>query len=132
MGSVATLTGTVSGSSAWVNVASYDPPARGTIDGVSICIQDDSDADADVVQINVTFSSTPGIPVNSESSSIVHAGKQFQLVTSGAVINGMCYYIPLPNVPIAQGQRLYLHSVVTTGVTAVVSAQVHLSFNIPR
>lgn len=132
MGSVANLYGSVSGSSAWVNVASYDPPLRGTIDGLMLAWSDDADADGDLAAAHITFSSTPAAPVNGDYSSLLYVAKQFQIVTSGGVNNGARQYCAMPHVPIAPGQRVYLHVLGTTGVAISINCSIHLSFSVPR
>lgn len=132
MGSVVTMYGSQSGNSAWQNIGSYDPPAGGRIEGVCLAWSGDQDADADTIAINLTFSATPAVPVMGEYSSILYATAVWQLVTSGATLNHQMMYSKMPDIPVATGQRIYLHAMATTGVTLLVSAQIHVSFNINR
>lgn len=132
MGSVHTMSAGISGSGAWANLASYDFPLAGRIEGVCLTVADDSDADADSIYAHFTFSSTPGSPANGDLSSLLFFQKNFQLVTSGVVLNGYCIYVKLPDVPVAAGQRLYLHGFATSGVSGTITASMHFSQNVPR
>lgn len=132
MGAVANMYAAVAGSSAWVNAATFDPPLRGTIDGIMLAWSDDSDADADTVAVNISFSATPGLPVSGDYSSMLYVSKNFQLVTSGAANGSAAQYCIMPQIPIAPGQRVYMHALATTGITASINCGLHLSFNVPR
>jgi hypothetical protein len=117
---------------AWANEASYDVPQRGRIEGLCFTQNDDCDADGDTVLVNVTFSSTPGAPANGDLSSIFYHAKINQLVTSGMQQNCTTMYTKLPDIPVAPGQRIFLHLFTTSGVIANGVAALHMSYDTPR
>lgn len=131
MGSVVTMDAGISGSSAWVLGAQVDVTQNGVLEGFCVSVNADLDADADKVAWNLTFSSTPGAPSNDARSSIATETLQHQLVTSGSAVVGTLKYCKLPDIPVAAGERLFLHMYATTGVTAETYLGLHFSFNQP-
>lgn len=129
MGSVITMTATLSGSSAWVLGAQVDIPQNGFLEGVCYSVASDSDADGDVVMANLTFSSTAGAPGNDSRSTILMYNERLELVTSGIGKGPGTVYCKLPDIPVAVGERIFLHGYATTGVSLTVYLGLHFSFN---
>lgn len=112
--------------------AQIDIPMSGDLIGIQWAMQSDADADGDYYQAQVSFRSAASYTTNDDRGVISEVVAQFQLVTSGAVVNHINTYIPLPDIPIAAGERLYLHVDSTGGVTCSVRAILHFSFDIDK
>jgi hypothetical protein len=103
--------------------ASVDVISDGMIEGVQWMADADFDADGETLSAELSFSSSSGLTTNDTKSSITGfrqtcgaAGTPANLTVVG--INQM---IPLPNVAVVEGERLYLHLAGTNGrVTAYV------------
>lgn len=129
MGSVITMYGAGAGSAAWENGSQIDVPQNGTLDGVCLSVSTDADADGDTWAMLLSFSSTPGNPGNDSRSAILMYNNQLQLVTSGIGVGLGLIYCPLPEIPVAVGERIFLHYFAANGVTITVYAGLHFSFN---
>jgi len=111
--------------------ANIDVPMGGFLIGLSWAVSHDSDADADSCQLQLSFRSAI-TNVNDDRGIIDEVRTQNQLVTSGVGVNSINKYTPLPDIPIAAGERLFLLSSVTTGITLVVSCMLHFTFDIDK
>lgn len=89
-------------------VASLDIPQDGVIEGVSMHVNGDLDADQDFVFAELSFIATNQSTVNDSRSLIALAIISNNLTTSGAHQSTVNHYIPM-DIDVSGGERLYLN-----------------------
>jgi len=98
-------------------VASVDIVKSGKIEMVQWSAQGDLDADGESFGAELSFSSSSGFTTHDTKSSISTIRQAVGLLTSGSAATGVNLSVPMPDVDVAEGERVYLH---TTG-TAIVA-----------
>lgn len=76
-------------------------------------------ADADSFEAEVSFASTSGFATNDTKSSIAKVATEVELVTSGEPQNGFNIMVAPLEIPVSQGERLYLHTATPVGTAAI-------------
>jgi hypothetical protein len=110
-------------------LASIDVPMGGTLEGLEWCCSDDCDADNDVASWQISFGSTHAI--NNDARQVISNCKNsVQLTTSGSPNTSSNYYVDL-DLPVAAGERIYLHRLATASLTGEAQAVLHFSFSVP-
>lgn len=130
MGMTQLLSGVITGGDENA-IAAVDVPRDGTITGVEWCVQADLDADQEIVIAQLGFGSVQNFG-NDARSVISEVGAQTSVVTSGfgmVIINEWRGNL---DIPVAAGERLYLHVTSASGVTGSVRSIVHYSYDEPR
>ena len=99
------------GSASGNNNANIIIPSRGKIVGVQWAVHFDSTTDGAFCTLEISRASVNEIAINAAQQSVseIHFGSNF--VTSGLGQFGVNAFFPV-NVPMEQGQALYLHSIV--------------------
>lgn len=105
-------------------VAQIIIPNKTTIKGVQICLWIDSVTDNAQVNCEVSRASAREIAVNGSQQCIVEASIAGNFATSGLAQFAVNQFFPV-NVPVVQGQIIYLHAVVTGTATYNFTAVVH-------
>ena len=90
--------------------ASVDIIKSGKIVGLQWAVVGDLDADGESYAAELSISSSSGLTTNDTKSSIATIRQMTALLTSGAVATGINQFMPLPDVPVSEGERLYLHT----------------------
>lgn len=99
--------------------ASVDITAPGTIEGVYWSGYARLSADTDDFEAELSFASSSGFATNDTKSSICGIRQETELVTSGQITNGVNSFCGPLNVPVAQGERLYLHTATPAGTATM-------------
>lgn len=90
-------------------LATVDITADGVIEAIQWAAIGDLDADGETFAAELSFASASGFTANDTKSSISTIRQANGLLTSGAIAAGVnCFLGPL-DVPVSQGERLYLH-----------------------
>jgi len=114
-------------------LATIDVPRDGKLQGVAWFVNGDIDADAETMDCQVSFSSTYSNTNDSRSViSAVTLGTATVLTAVAIATAKVNFYDPLPDIPVAGGERLYLHAFATAGVTTSIRASLHFSFDLDQ
>jgi len=112
-------------------LVSIDIPQNGSILGVQWACSCLLNADAEVFEAQLSFGSANS-NTNDSRQVISSLRMTASLVTAaGAVPVFANYYCPLPDLPVAAGERLFIHAAATAGVTSTIRCFLHLSFDEP-
>lgn len=113
------------------NLASIDVPNDGVLTGVdwSVAIAASGADFSDTLQLS--FGSTSTLAVNDSRASISNCTVASDVTTSGAAVTHANKYVALPDLPVAMGERIYIHG---TGTAITITARVvlHFSFSMSR
>lgn len=115
-------------------LASVDVPQDGNLVGIEWSVRNLLiDADGEAFAAQVSFGSTGAFSTNDTRQVIsqVCVG-QADLVTSGYIVPSINQYTPLPNLRVAAGERLYLHTNASAGVSASIFCVCHFDFDLDR
>jgi hypothetical protein len=104
------------GSATANNVANVTIPSSGRIRGVQVCISVDSITDNAQIDLEVSRASATEINVNGAQQCVSQVSVRNNFVTSGMVGSAVATFFPV-DVPVTQGQIIYLHAVVVGTVT---------------
>lgn len=132
MGSIIQLVGTTTGGTE-NGIASFDIPVNTVIEGVEWSCRGDLDADGEFAQAELSFGSA--FSLSSDSRQVVshcYLGQQSQVTAASVANAGYSYYSKLPDVPVAAGERMFMHSNCSAGVIAVFVCMIHLASDEPR
>lgn len=128
MGSIIQMSGTIAGGTENA-LAQIDVLKDGDLVGVCWAVILDLDADLETCSLQVSFGSTR-TTANDSRQVVDNLLIQNNLTTSGQSNTGnLNQYHVMPRVPVFAGERLFLHSSATSGVTGTVLCCVHFSFN---
>lgn len=106
--------------------ASLDVIENGVITGVYFSGYAALSADGDSFEAEVSFASTSGFSTNDTKSSLAKVATEVELVTSGQPQNGINIMVAPLEIPVQQGERLYLHTATPVGAAAIrISAYVY-------
>ena len=130
MGSVIKMQAAITGG-AENAVASIDVPMPGHIIGVQWACNYDLDADTESVVAQLSFRSTLA-SANDDRGVITEVRGQLNLTTSGGSFGGINTYVQLPDLAAMGGERIYIHSSCSAGVTGTVVALVHFDFDLDK
>ena len=97
-------------------IGALDIVADGTIRAVSIDYRADLDADDEFIEVEISFGSSNTVQVNDTRQSIFSARKQTALLTSGVYDGQISGAVSGLNIPVIQGERVFLHVNATAGV----------------
>lgn len=103
------------------SVASVIVPSATRIRGVQFAAIIDCNTDNGTAQVEVSRASAREIAVNGAQQAIAEIWLQSNFVTSGLAQYGVNEFFPV-DVPVVQGQIIYLHIVIAGTVTCSVSA----------
>lgn len=104
--------------------ASVVIPSKTRIRGVQFSINVDSVTDNTGVTIEISRASAREIAVNGAQQSIAEASFFGNFVTSGLSLGGVNFFAPC-DVPVIQGQIIYLHATVAGTATYYATAILH-------
>ena len=113
------------------SLVAVDVPRNGRITGVSWMINCDIDADLDQVIAQLSFGSVASQTNDSRqviSSCILGAS---QVTAASAIRTDANFYDP-QDLPVQGGERLFVHSIATAGITGTFLVSVHFDFDIPN
>lgn len=105
-------------------VAQVILPAAGRIKGVQWAVNADMVADNSALALELSRASASEIGVNGAQQCISEIRAYGNLVTSGFPMSMLNYFFPL-DIPIFQGQIIYLHCSITT-CTFYATALIHV------
>jgi len=105
-------------------IANVDIPQDGEIVGIEWAINADLDADAEVINAEISFIATYQTGTNDSRGIISGAAARISLTTSGVAVVSINKYTPV-NISVAGGERLYMNLSSTAGVNSSVSANVY-------
>lgn len=105
-------------------VASVVIPTAGKLKGIQVCMWIDSITDNAQVNCEVSRASAREIAVNGAQQCVVEVSLAGNFVTSGLAQAGVNQFFPV-DVPVTQGQIIYLHALVTGTATYNFTAIIH-------
>ncbi len=129
MGSLIEMSGTFAGGTE-SNVASIDIAQSGFLLGVQWACTPLLDAAAELFEAQVSFGSQAS-GTNDARQVISAVRATLGLGAAGAYVVAINLFVPLPEVPLFPGERIYLHGISTAGVTGIIRCFLHLSFDEP-
>lgn len=97
-------------------VAQVVIPSAGRIRGVQVCFSIDSITDNAQATVEVSRASSTEINVNGSQQCVCQVDIRSNLLTSGLTAPGIVTFLPV-DVPVNQGQIIYLHAVIVGTVT---------------
>lgn len=106
--------------------AQVDIPQDGVVTGVDWDGEVDLDADAESMRSELSFIATNQFGQNDVRGRISGVSAQISLTTSGAPVGSLQKFVGPLDLPVAGGERLYLHVQSSTGVAGDVRCNVHL------
>lgn len=127
MGMIQTLVGSFAGGTENA-LAAVDVPRNGRIIAVDWTVHGDADADGEAIRVQLAFGSTVNSS-NDARSVISTVGHQISLTTSGVAVMAINKFVGPLDVAVSGGERLYIHSVATAGMTGTIVCHVHYSFD---
>lgn len=131
MGSVVIMHNGGSDASA-ATAVSIDVPMTGRLIGISWGMAGDLDADADYLYAQLSFISASIFATNDARGVVDTKRLNNHVVTSGAVVATWNGYVQLPDVPVMQGERLYLHVTGASAVPFAVTLALHFNFDLAK
>lgn len=131
MGTCITLVGTGTGGTE-NNIANIDVPLDGNLIGIDWSVYADLDADGESARYEVSFASSNGIGSNDLRASISQVAMWASMTTSGQAQHSVNKFVALPDIPVAGGERIYLHAIASAGVAAGVACVLHFDFDLNR
>jgi len=105
------------GSATANGVASITVPSPCRLIGMQWSVKFDSITDNGICTLEVSAASSTEIAINEAQQCIAEVSYQSNFVTSGLVNGSLVKAMPIPAVPWAQGQKIYLHAVVAGTIT---------------
>lgn len=106
--------------------ANVDVPQDGVITGIDWDVQAEVDADAESIGVELSFIATGQLTQNDVRGRISGVSAKFSLTTEGGGTFSLQKFVDPMDLPVAGGERLYLHIVASAGVVTVARANVHL------
>lgn len=113
-------------------VAQIDVPMSGALIGVQWAYSAELDGDSDDGQAQLSFRSSGAFTTNDDRGIISEIRTITELITSGVANAFVNVYHPLPNIPIAAGERLYLHLNTTASTPSYIGVLLHFDFDIDK
>lgn len=101
------------GSATANGVATITVPTASRLILVQWCVNFDSITDNGVCTLELSAASATEIAVNEAQQCISELRYQSNFVTSGLLNGAVNFTTPIPQVPWSQGQKIYLHAVVS-------------------
>ncbi len=112
------------GSATGNNVASITIPSAGRLRGVQVAVSADSITDNAQADLEISRASATEINVNGAQQCVCQVSLRNNLLTSGMTTTGVNTFLPV-DVPVVQGQIIYLHAVIVGTVTYFATFVVH-------
>jgi hypothetical protein len=106
--------------------AVIDVPEDGHIVGVQWAAYATFDATAENLTCELSFIATNTIATNDARGMISQVRSRFNVVTSGGGASALNFFVPIPELEVAGGERLYLHLIAAAGLASSCTAIVHL------
>ena len=103
-------------------LASIDVPEDGQIVGVQWALEADMDADLEFIRCEVSFIATNTINTNDARGMISAIRGMLNLTTTGGSFAAINVYVPIPDLDVSGGERLYLHMASSASMTSAVNA----------
>lgn len=110
-----------------------DVPMNGFLIGVSWAARADMDADGDTLDAELSFISA-NLFTTHDARGVID---DLRMAVSGAVAAGMAQhdvnkYVSLPDIPVMQGERIYLHGQTATAMVTRICSDLHFNFNLSK
>lgn len=105
-------------------VAQVVIPSRGRLVGIQTAVRINSITDGAQVDLEVSVASAREIAVNGSQQCVCQVAVEGNFVTSGLAQSGVNQFFPV-DVPVVQGQIVYLHALVAGTVTYDATFIVH-------
>jgi len=106
-------------------LAQIDVPQDGVLRGIDWDVSAHMDADAESIDVELSFIATNQLAVNDTRGRISSVGSILTVTTSGSPISTMQKFISGMELMLHGGERLYTHVVATSGLTAAVRCNLH-------
>lgn len=129
MGSNVMLASTITGGTQSALVA-VDCPRNGKITGVTWGVNCDLDADLDQVIAQLSFGSVASSTNDSRqiiSNCVIGASQ----ITAASTVRTDANFHDPQDLPVSGGERVFLHSIATAGITGQIVVMIHFDFDIP-
>ena len=130
MGSIIRMSGALAGGTENA-IAQIDVPANTTLLGIQWAVNANLDADDEFYRVQLSFRASYSY-TNDDRAVISEVAQQVALLTSGVYINQNNLYVPMPDIGLMGGERLFLHGSSTSGVIANVVCFLHLDHDMDK
>lgn len=110
-------------------MASIDIPKNGFLTGVLMRLEAAASGADFSVSAQLSFGSTAAFSVNDARQVIAGLGLGGDLTTSGGIPTVQNIYVPLPDIPVGMGERLYLHGT-GTAIALTLIFDLYFDFNL--
>lgn len=101
------------GSATANGVATLTIPSASRLVAIDWAVNFDSITDNGICTLELSVASATEIAINASQQCIAELRYQSNFVTSGLLNGAVNKWTPMPGVPFAQGQFLYLHAVIS-------------------
>lgn len=112
-------------------MATIDVPLNGNLVGVDWRLEAAASGADFANTVQLSFGSTVAFSVNDARQVISMAAVGTDLTTSGAAQTVVNHYVPLPQIPVSMGERLYLHGT-GTAITLTIIVHLHFDFDLDK
>ncbi len=106
--------------------AQVDIPTDGTIIGIDCDLNAALDADSELAESELSFIATNQLSTNDVRGRLASISVVMTLTTSGIALVSLQKFVGPTDIPVAGGERLFIHIISTAGVTGTVRYNVHL------
>lgn len=110
---------------------SIDVPQDGSLLGVDWAVSVAASGADFAVNVQLSFGSTSALVTNDVRAPVSTRRMSADLTTSGAAMTSLNVFVPLPKIPVAAGERIYLHAS-GTAITTTISCALHFDFEAPK
>lgn len=113
------------------SLAQVDVPSDGFIIGIDWDVRANLDADNEAISAELSFIATNQLTTNDVRGRLSSISQNIAFTTSGNSDCSMQKYVGPIDIPVAGGERLYIHVESTVGVTGQARCNVHLDTTRP-
>lgn len=131
MGTAIMMAGTSTGGTE-NGLAQIDSPMAGNLVGVDWAGYCDFDTDNDIGFFQLSFGSTNTVQNDSRQVISNFSFGALTFTAGGSVIGKADHYVPLPDIPIGMGERLWIHGINAAGVVANFRVMLYFDFDLDK
>jgi hypothetical protein len=130
MGSIIKMYGLISGGTQEA-LAAIDVPMPGNLVGVNWAVMGQLATDF-VLSTQLSFRSSSSFTTNDDRGVISEVRLAYEITTTGSGQLGENVHVPLPNIAVMGGERLYLHVISTASVVGITVALLQFDFDFDK
>jgi hypothetical protein len=112
-------------------VASIDVPMPGHMIGVDWSFYASLATDF-VLAAQLSFRGSGAFVTNDDRGIVTEIRNALEITTTGSLQAAWNRYVPIPDIPVMGGERLFLHLTGTAAVASVIVALIHFDFDLDK